>query len=73
MSISLGIIMTPMGEKAAAHPERMNYMKSMIPAGRNAKPEDNASVCSFLADERSSFIIGTDLKVDGGLTVTFQQ
>lgn len=70
VSISPGIIMTTMAEKAAAaYPERMNYMKSMTPAGRNGKPEDIASVVSFLADEKSSFITGTDLKVDGGLTV----
>ena len=70
ISLSPGIIMTPMGEKAAeAHPERMNYMKSMTPAGRNGRPEDISYVLSFLVDERASFITGTDITVDGGLTV----
>lgn len=70
LSLSPGIIMTPMGEKAAeAHPERMNYMKSMTPAGRNGRPEDISRVVSFLVDEKSSFITGTDITVDGGLTV----
>lgn len=70
VSLSPGIIMTPMGEKAAQeHPEQMNYMKSMTPAGRNGKPEDIANAVAFLADDRASFITGTDLIVDGGLTI----
>ena len=70
VSISPGIIMTPMAELAAKeHPERMNYMKAMTPMGRNGRPEDIANAVSFLADDRASFITGTDLIVDGGLTV----
>lgn len=70
LSLSPGIIMTPMGEAAAeAHPEQMGYMKSMTPAGRNGKPEDIGSVIAFLVGENASFITGTDLIVDGGLTV----
>ena len=70
LSISPGIIMTPMGEKAASeHPEQMNYMKSMTPIGRNGIPEDISYAVSFLADEKASFITGIDLIVDGGLTI----
>lgn len=70
LSISPGIIMTPMSEKAAEdHPEQMNFMKKMTPMGRNGKPEDIASAVAFLADDRASFITGTDLLVDGGLTL----
>lgn len=70
VSISPGIIMTPMSEMAAAaHPEQMNYMKAMTPMGRNGNPEDIADAVSFLTDDRASFITGTDLIVDGGLTV----
>lgn len=70
VSLSPGIIMTPMGEKAAAdHPEQMNFMKKMTPMGRNGRPEDIANAVAFLADDRASFITGTDLLVDGGLTM----
>lgn len=70
VSISPGIIMTPMGEKAAKdHPEQMNFMKKMTPIGRNGKPEDIANAVSFLADDRASFITGIDLLIDGGLTI----
>lgn len=70
VSVSPGIIMTPMAEKAAqAHPEQMNYMKMMTPAGRNGKPEDIAYAVAFIADDKASFITGSDLTVDGGLAV----
>ncbi|MFA5512162.1 MAG: SDR family oxidoreductase [Candidatus Kapaibacterium sp.] len=41
-------------------------MKSMIPAGRFAKPEEIAYLAVFLASEYSSFINGTSIPVDGG-------
>lgn len=74
LSVSPGIIMTPMSEAAsAAHPERMNYMKSMTPVGRNGQPEDIAEIISFLAGDKASFITGTDFLVDGGLTVNMPE
>lgn len=70
VSISPGIIMTPMSKKAAEdHPEQMQYMEKITPIGRNGEPEDIANAVSFLADDRASFITGTDLLVDGGLTI----
>lgn len=70
VSVSPGVIMTPMSEKAATeHPEQMNYMKTMTPAKRNGKAEDIAYAVSFMADDRASFITGTDLVVDGGLAI----
>lgn len=70
VSISPGIIMTPMAAKAAAdHPEQMEFMKQMTPMLRNGEPDDIANAVSFLADDRASFITGTDLLVDGGLTI----
>lgn len=70
LSISPGIIMTPMSKKAAEeHPEQMEYMKSMTPAGRNGEPEDISEVVKFLASDKASFITGTDILVDGGLTI----
>jgi len=70
VSVSPGIIMTPMAEQAAAdHPEQMNYMKMMTPMGRNGSPDDIANAVLFLADDKASFITGTDLLVDGGLTI----
>lgn len=42
--------------------------KELTPLKRNAKPEEIADVASFLLSEQSSFISGTTITVDGGLT-----
>jgi len=41
----------------------------MIPAGRFGKPEEVAKVVTFLACERSGYINGQVIKVDGGLAI----
>jgi NAD(P)-dependent dehydrogenase (short-subunit alcohol dehydrogenase family) len=37
-----------------------------VPLGRIGRPEEVADVVAFLASERSSFILGANLYVDGG-------
>ena len=68
VSISPGLIMTPMGIKAAEeHPERMQKMKEMTPLGRNGTPEDIAHVVKFILSDGAGFITGSDILVDGGI------
>lgn len=43
--------------------------KELTPLKRNAKPEEIATVASFLLSSQSSFVSGTTVTVDGGLTV----
>lgn len=43
--------------------------KEITPLKRNAKPEEVANVVSFLLREESSFVSGTTINIDGGLTV----
>jgi NAD(P)-dependent dehydrogenase (short-subunit alcohol dehydrogenase family) len=38
------------------------------PLGRIARPDEVAEVCAFLAGPRSSFVTGSEVRVDGGLT-----
>lgn len=43
--------------------------KELTPLKRNAQPEEVANVASFLLSDQSSFVSGTTITVDGGLTV----
>jgi NAD(P)-dependent dehydrogenase (short-subunit alcohol dehydrogenase family) len=65
-----GAIDTPMVERELAHfQNRAETMTKVIadhPIGRIGKPEEVAEAVLFLASERSSFIIGESLIVDGG-------
>lgn len=40
------------------------------PIGRAAQPEEIAEVAAFLASERASFMVGSVVMADGGMTVT---
>lgn len=68
VSVSPGVIMTPMAEKALAeHPDIMAQTLSMTPVNRYGQPEDIAQVVRFLISDEAAFITGTDLIVDGGV------
>lgn len=68
VTVSPGVIETPMGLKAAEeHPEKMEMIKNATPLKRNGKPEDIADVVSFLISDKARFITGCDILVDGGV------
>jgi 3-oxoacyl-[acyl-carrier protein] reductase len=49
--------------------ERLKYIKSQIPVGRFGTPEDVAHLVCFLASDRSSYITGQVIQIDGGLVL----
>jgi 2-deoxy-D-gluconate 3-dehydrogenase len=58
---------TPALEKRlAGDPERESYLRSRIPLGRLATPEDVVGASIFLATPASDFVTGHTLFVDGG-------
>ncbi|OJH39967.1 SDR family oxidoreductase [Cystobacter ferrugineus] len=68
VSVSPGIISTPMGqaELQSPHGEAMRGMIQASGTGRIGTPDDIASAVEFLISPQASFITGTDLLVDGG-------
>lgn len=53
-----------------SNPERLrNILDKMHPLGRIAKPSEIGEVIAFLASDRASFMTGSIVTVDGGLTV----
>ena len=67
-SILPGPIETPMQERWKKNPETKKNLSKVIPLGRVGKPVDIANATIFLLSDESSFITGTELIVDGGLT-----
>lgn len=51
-----------------SYEEQLNKSLEMIPINRFAKPEEIANVVCFLADDKSSYLTGTSIMVDGALT-----
>ncbi len=69
VSISPGIISTPMGrqELAEGAGEQMQGMLDISPVPRIGTAEDIAAAVQWLASPAASFVSGCDLRVDGGV------
>ncbi|CAN7632562.1 SDR family NAD(P)-dependent oxidoreductase [Phenylobacterium sp. LjRoot219] len=63
--VAPGVVETPM-VAAAYTAEQQRRMIDTIPLGRFARPEELASVIAFLASERSSYVTGQTINVNGG-------
>lgn len=59
---------TDMGRQVLSKPEIHAYIKSRIPIGRLAVPDDVANAVVFLLSNKSEMITGHCLYVDGGYT-----
>jgi NAD(P)-dependent dehydrogenase (short-subunit alcohol dehydrogenase family) len=68
-AISPGTIQTPSWEKVLQKaPDTFDKLSKWYPLGRIGQPEEIASAALFLASDAASFVTGTNLIVDGGLT-----
>lgn len=67
-SISPGPTVTNQTEAFINNPEFWDVMGPHIMLGRPGRPEDIAGCAVFLASDESSWITGTDIRVDGGMT-----
>ncbi|MGI4857569.1 MAG: SDR family oxidoreductase [Janthinobacterium lividum] len=58
-----------MSARSCRIPLRASRYGTSVPIGRAAAPEEIAEVVLFLASNRTSFIVGSVVMVDGGMSV----
>jgi len=66
-SVAPGAVNTPMQDRLTE--EFKAHMRSTIPMGRYAEPEEIGEAVAFLASDRATYITGQVYSVDGGRTM----
>lgn len=61
---------TPMGRSVANTPDAQSFVEGLHALKRIASPEEIAHSALYLASDASSFTTGSDLLVDGGVSIT---
>jgi NAD(P)-dependent dehydrogenase (short-subunit alcohol dehydrogenase family) len=67
VSISPGMILSPMGRREIVETPSAGGMIEAAPLGRAGSPMEIAQLARFLASDDAGFITGTDVRIDGGL------
>lgn len=68
-SVNPGMVETPLINRGQVTAEQHEKDKENYPLGRYGKPEDVAFATIYLLSDASSWMTGTALKIDGGLTL----
>jgi glucose 1-dehydrogenase len=68
--IALGAIATDMNKDLLEDEQEKKEEEQRIPLKRIGQPEEIAKVALFLASDNASYITGTTIYADGGLTLT---
>ncbi|MCH7842386.1 MAG: SDR family oxidoreductase, partial [Chloroflexi bacterium] len=67
-SVHPGFIDTPMTRAHHDNPNIHEERVAKTPLGRMGQPEDIAAGILYLASDESSFVTGSELVIDGGMT-----
>lgn len=68
-TISPGMILTPMHTQGNVTQEQLDMYVSKLPLPRWGHPQEVAYSAVYLLSDASSYITGSDIKIDGGLTI----
>ncbi len=69
-ALAPGYFETPLNQALVDDPEFSAWLAKRTPAGRWGKVEELVGTCIFLASAASSFVNGTTIFVDGGITAS---
>ena len=68
-NIAPGAIRTPRNEEIYADLQRRAAVEAKIPCGRFGKPEDISPAVLLLCSEEGSYITGSEIVIDGGMSL----
>jgi NAD(P)-dependent dehydrogenase (short-subunit alcohol dehydrogenase family) len=63
-----GLVKTPATEASYGDPSIADKRRALVPSGREGQTADLANVILMLASDRTSYINGQEIYVDGGLS-----
>jgi glucose 1-dehydrogenase len=69
VNIAPGAIVTPINKFVLDDPEQKHAVESEIPMNRMGQPEEIAAAVAWAASEEASYITGTTIVVDGGMSL----
>lgn len=67
-TISPWYIETPLTQSVLSQQDRLEMILKRTPLNRVGQPEEVASMAAFLAMDKSSYITGQNIQVDGGMS-----
>jgi glucose 1-dehydrogenase len=69
INIAPGAIVTPINKFVLDDPEAKHAVEDEIPIGRMGGPEEIAAAVAWVASGEASYITGTTIVVDGGMSL----
>jgi glucose 1-dehydrogenase len=69
INVGPGAILTPINQQLIDDPEKRKAVEEEIPLGRTGKPEEIAATIAWVASDEASYITGSTIFVDGGMTL----
>jgi glucose 1-dehydrogenase len=69
LNIAPGAIVTPINKFVLDDPEQKHAVEGEIPLGRMGQPEEIAAAVAWAASDEASYLTGTTLVVDGGMSL----